>query len=97
MKIKYLRLSREEKKLVKQNFYKTNAGKNVKKHLTNALVCSIFCIGISIYIIVDAFIQNVSFWNKIYGFFILGFGIAGIVAYHKIFFKKINEYVIKSK
>lgn len=97
MKVKYLRLSKKERKEVKARYYDTNTGKYIKKKLTSALLCAIFCIICSIYLILDAFINDLTILDKIYGFMILIIGIALLIAQRKIFIKKINEYVIKHK
>ena len=97
MKVKYLRLSKKERKETKEKFYKTTNGKYVKKKLTSALVCSILCIGGAIYLIFDAFANNLSLIEKTYGIMVLLIGIILLIARRKIFVKKINEYVIKTK
>lgn len=97
MKVKYLRLSAKERKKVKEKYYNTENGKYVKKKLLSALVCAILCVIGAIYLILDAFINDLLLIEKIYGFMILIFGIILLIAHHKIFIKKINEYVIKNK
>lgn len=95
MKVKYLRLSKKERKEIKQKYYETETGKYVKKKLNSALICSALCIAASLYIIIDAFINNLSIIEKIYGFVILFIGFCLLIANKRIFIKKINEYVIK--
>ena len=97
MKVKYLRLNKKERKEAKNKFYQTETGKYVKKKLTSSLICALLCLILAIYCIVDAFINNLSLFDKIYGIIILGIGIALLVAHRKIFIKKVNEYVIKNK
>lgn len=97
MKVKYLRLSKEERKKIKKEFYETNLGMYVKKKLTSALICSIFCLIMALYLIIDAFVRDLSLMEKVYGFFILIVGIILIITYRKISVKKINEYLTKKK
>ncbi|MBE6148616.1 MAG: hypothetical protein E7167_03905 [Firmicutes bacterium] len=97
MKVKYLRLNTKERKKVKEKYYKSETGRYVKKKLLSALICAILCIVGSIYLIVDAFINDLSIIEKIYGFVILIIGIILLIAHRKIFIKKINEYVVKTK
>ncbi|MBQ6840765.1 MAG: hypothetical protein IJO63_01455 [Bacilli bacterium] len=97
MKVKYLRLSKEERKKVKEKYYQTETGKYVKKKLISSLICAIGCLLFSAYLITDAFINNLSTFEKVYGFMILIVGMFLLIAYRKIYVRKINEYVIKNK
>jgi len=97
MKVKYLRLNREERKKAKQKYYQTQNGAYVKKKLKSALICSILCIIGSVYLIIDAFLNDLTIIEKIYGFVVLAFGVALLFIHRKIFVKKINEYVVKNK
>lgn len=97
MKVKYLRLHSEERKQAKKKYYQTQNGAYVKKKLKSALICSILCIIGSVYLIIDAFLNDLTIIEKIYGFVVLGFGIALLFIRRKIFVKKINEYVVKNK
>ncbi|MBE6155693.1 MAG: hypothetical protein E7164_02945 [Firmicutes bacterium] len=97
MKVKYLRLNKEERKKAKNNFYQTDTGKYVRKQLFYATICSILCVVASIYLIYDAFANNLSLMEKIYSICILIIGFFLLVARRKIFIKKVNEYVIKTK
>ena len=97
MKIKYLRLNRNEKKAVKEKFYQTSIGKYIKKKLRSALICALLCIIFAIYLIIDAFVNDLTIVDKFYGFAILTIGVAFLIIHRKIFIKKINEYVIKNK
>ena len=97
MKIKYLRLNKEKKRKVKQSFAKNETGIRITKYLKCATICSILCFCIGIYTSISAFINQESVAMKIYGITLCVIGIAGLVTKHKIYIKKINEYVIKNK
>ena len=97
MKIKYLRLNKNKQKEIRNKFYQTNNGKYIIKQLNIALICSLLCILVSIYLIYDAFINNSNLYDKIYSIIILICGIVGLIAYYKIKIKKLNDYVINNK
>ena len=54
MKNNYQRLSKEEKKKISDEYFSTKIGKYVKRKLTSAFICGIFCIIISIFLIIKA-------------------------------------------
>lgn len=97
MKVKYLRLSKKERKKAKDKFYQTENGKFVKKKLTYALVCAVLCTVMAIYITAEAFIINSSTWDKAYGICLLIIGIILLIAYRKIYVKKINDFITSKK
>lgn len=97
MKIKYNRLSKENKIKYKKEYYQTNEGKYVKRKLLSALVCGILCLIISIYLLIDAYISHLGIWQYIYGSCVFVFGIMFIIFYFKILITKLNIYVIKNK
>ena len=97
MKVKYLRLNKKERKEAKEKYYQTPTGKYVKKKLLSALICSLLCIALAIYNIIDAYVRNLSTLDKVYAYVILLIGFSLLFVHRKIFVKKINEYVIKNK
>lgn len=97
MKIKYLRLNKKERKDAKNKFLNTDTGKYVKKKINSSILCSILCIIFAVYLIIDSFINNKLLIEKIYSFITLGFGIALLVATHRIYIRKINDFIVKKK
>ena len=97
MKIKYFRLSKEEQKKYKKEYFNSKNGKNMKKYLNLGLLSFILVLCIGIFCIFDAFMNNLSLWDKLYGFILVIFGIIGLLFYFKVKYKKINEYVISKK
>ena len=97
MKIKYLRMSKEEQKKARQKYFATETGKYVNKKLKAALTCAILLLLISIYNIYDAFFITKSLFDQVYAIFILLIGFTLIIVYHKIMIKKINQYVTRNK
>ena len=97
LKIKYLRLSKDERKQKKKEYFNTEKGKYVKTKIQNSLICAIICIIFSIYIIIDNILNKMTFLNMFYGISILIIGIILIIAGHIIKIKKINNYVVKNK
>ena len=95
MKVKYLRLSKEERKKYRDEFYQTDEGKKVKKNLRQSLICNILCLLISIYLIYDAFFKSISLMNKIYGISLFVLCIIGLFVYRKVYVRRVNQYVTK--
>lgn len=93
MKVKYLRLTKEEKQNVKNEYYKTDKGLYIKKKLRTTLICGILCILIGLYIFIGSIINNKT-WDLFYGIIIVIFGIFFIIETRIIFVKKINKYVV---
>lgn len=97
MKIKYLRMSKKEKKEVKDKFYATDAGKRLKKSLKFPNICGILTTIFGVFLLIDAIINKLKIFDYIYAFVTLGFGIFFIIASRKIFVKRINAYVTMRK
>lgn len=95
MKIKYLRLTKDEKKNAKEKFLQTEAGKYVKKKLTSVMWSGWLCMGFAIYIIVDAYIKKLNLFDYIYGSIIFVFGIVFVILAHRTYITKINDFITK--
>lgn len=98
MKIKYLRLSKKERKEARERYFATESGARNKKRINVSLICSILCMLFSVYLIIDAFIgkQN-TVWDKIYGFSILIIGFGMFLFYFKLRTRLVNDYLTKKK
>ena len=97
MKIKYLRLSKNERKKVKNEFYSTNKGSIIRKNLNNARICAILCLIYATYILIEHFIKDNSVSNIVLSITVFIFGIGMLIYAHKIYLKSVNEYVVKNK
>ncbi len=95
LKVKYLRMNKEERKEVKQKYYETSLGKYIKKKLISSFICGILCIGFGIYFLITT--KDAKFIDYFYNISLVLIGFAFIIAIRKIEIKKINEYVIKNK
>ena len=95
MKIKYYRLSKEERKEYRNKFFKTKNGKRVNKYSIISYVCSILLLLLGIYYILDTYFNKA---NKLYYYYaalIIVISIIMIVSIHKLRINKINDYIVK--
>lgn len=97
MKLKYYTLNKNEQLSIKNEFYNTKLGKYIKRKLFSSLICGILCMIISIYVIIDNYLNNKNIWEYVYGISLLCIGITFIIITHKVRIKKINNYLVKNK
>lgn len=97
MKIKYLRLTKEERKKVRELYYATPKGKALKSKLRLVLFSSLGLLLCFIYLITDALMHSGSTWDYAYAICILVFAIFFLVAYFKLRLKRLNDYVVNNK
>lgn len=98
MKVKYLRLSKDEKIKEKEAFYQTKKGIIVRKNLRNGRICAILCLFYALYLFIDYWIlKNGNISNIIYAILLIIFGIGSLIFAHHIFIKSINNYVTSDK
>lgn len=95
MKIKYLRLNKEERKEARDKFFATEKGILVKKKLNYGLFCSILLMLFSIYLLIDAIKNKLGTWSIIYGVGVFVFGIVFLIYYFKIRTTVVNNYLTK--
>ena len=93
-KYKYQRLSKEEKKEAKLEFYQTEQGIELKSRFRRILIYSIALILFGIYLIVEAFIKKDSIAQYVYGGIVTLFGIGFLVSRSYVIMKKVNEFII---
>lgn len=96
-KYKYQRLTKEEKKQAKNEFYQTGQGIDLKKRFNRILIYSIILILFGIYLLVEAYIKKDSYAQYVYGSVIILFGIAFLVSRTYVMMKKVNEHITKPK
>lgn len=97
MKIKYLRLTNEEKAKVRKKYFDTKAGLNVRKFLSMSMLCSVFLIIISIFLCYDAFYDEFDSATLIFSVVNAFFGLFILYYTRKIYIEKINNYLVKKK
>lgn len=97
MKVKYLRLSKEERKKVNNKYFNTEKGKYIKKKIQISFICGVLCIMYGIYLLIDSILNKITFLNMFYSISIIVFGIILVFATHIIKIKKLNNYVVKNK
>lgn len=95
MKVKYLRLNKEERKEARDKFFATEQGIKSKKSLNRSLICSILCMLFSIYLLIDAFKNTHETFDYIYGVCIAIISIMMFMFYLKIRVTVINNYLTK--
>lgn len=92
-KLKYYTLNKEEKIKLKDDFYKTEFGTNIKKRLDRLFLIGIFGIIFSILL----FILHTTKWDIVTGIILLIASIIFIIGSHKVRIDKINTYLTKKK
>ena len=95
MKIKYYRLSKEERKEYKDKFYKTKAGKKLKKYSTISYVADILLIILGIYYIIDTYINKTNKLFYYYGALVIVLGLILTISVYKLRVNKINDFIVK--
>ena len=95
MKIKYYRLSKEERKEYRDKYYATSKGKILKKNTAISYVTSILLLIYSIYSYIDTYINHLSKWYYAYNTLLLVISIIMIISIHNLRIRAINNYIIK--
>ena len=93
LKLKYYYLAKKEKKKLKNDFYQTDFGKNIKLRLNRLFIIGIIGLIFSIYL----FINPDNKWDIISGIILLIVSLIFIVGSFKIRIDKLNSYLVKNK
>ena len=93
LRLKYYSLTKEEKQKLKEKFYNTEFGNNIKLRLNRLIVTGLIGVLFSIYLFVTA--NNK--WNIVYATILLLASIFFIISSHKVRIKKLNDYLVKTK
>ncbi|MBE6157101.1 MAG: hypothetical protein E7161_05135 [Firmicutes bacterium] len=91
LRLKYYSLTKAEKTKLKQDFYNTDFGKNIKNRLNRLLLIGIIGILFSIYL----FISPTSKWDIVSGIILTIASITFIIASFKVKINKLNNYLTK--
>ena len=92
-RLKYYSLSKDEKNKLKEDFYKTDFGKNIKLRLNRLFFIGIIGILFSIYL----FISHTTKWDIITAVLLTIASIVFIISSFKVRIKKLNAYLVKKK
>jgi len=93
LKLKYYSLNKEEKYLLKDEFYKTEFGTSIKKRLDRLFVVGILGIILSILL----FIFHTTKWDVVTGIILIIASLIFIIGSHKVRINKINKYLTQKK
>ncbi len=97
MKIKYLRLTKEERQKVKELYYESPKGRALKSKLTMVNVCAFGLLLCAVAIIVEAIVKKSNAWNYIYGGCLGCVAVAFFIVSHKLRLKRLNNYLLNNK
>lgn len=93
LKLKYYSLSKEEKFVLKDKFYQTEYGNNIKKRLDRVFIIGILGTIFSIYL----FILPNNKWDVVEGIILLIASFIFIFGSHKVRINKINTFLTQKK
>lgn len=92
-KLKYYSLSKEEKELLKEEYYKTDKGISNKTRLNRLFILGILGICFSIYL----YISHTTIWDIVTASLLLIASLIFIIGSFKIKIRNLNNYLIKKK
>ena len=92
-RLKIYSLSKDERNKLKEEFYNTDGGKDLKLRLTRLLIIGILGILFSIYL----FISNTSIFDIITGIILVIASLVFIIASFRLRVTKLNDYLVKKK
>ncbi len=92
-KLKYYYLKKEEKKQLKEDFYKTDYGKMIKTRLDRVFIIGIMALAFGILLI----IIKTSIWDVFSGISLIIASIVFIIGSFKVRIDKLNNFLIKQK
>lgn len=97
MKIKYLRLSKKERKEIRKEFYSTEKGKNLKNRLFLVFICAFVIDIIAFYCIIDNLLNRGEIWENIYAGGLLAISLFFYYNINRIHLTKVNNFTINKK
>lgn len=93
LRLKYYSLTKDEKLKLKDEFYQTEFGKNIKYRLNRLLITGIFSFIFSILL----FIIHTTIWDITTGIILLNASLIFIIGSHKLRINKLNNFLISKK
>jgi len=93
LRLKYYSLTKDEKKNLKNEFYNTEFGKEIKTRLDRLFIIGIIGILFSIYL----YFTSINIWNIVYSTILVLASLLFIIMSFKVRINKINTYLVKKK
>lgn len=97
LKNKYQRLSRDEKKKAREDFYKTNDGKALHYRFTRLLIVSVLLILYGLFLIIETLVKHGSIFGIVSGILLFVFALVFLIGRHKLIVDRVNKYLLKKK
>lgn len=97
IKNKYQSLNHKERKIARENFYKTDFGKIQKPRFNRLLITSILLLIYGLYLLIEAVITKASIFSYTAAILILVISGVFFVGRSQIINKNVNNYLIKNK
>lgn len=94
---KYQKLTKEEKKKAKVEFYQTTQGIELKARFKRIIIYSIILLIFGLYLLIEAIIKDNSYAQYIYASILIIFSIGFIILKYYIEMIKVNDYLTKPK
>lgn len=94
---KYQKLTKEEKKKAKVEFYQTNQGIELKTRFKRIMIYSIILLVFGLYLLIEAIIKDNSYAQYIYASILIIFSIAFLISKYYVEMIKVNDYLTKPK
>lgn len=97
MKNKYQRMSKEEKAKVKEKYYATEKGKEMKTRLDRLMVIGTIGICFSIFLIISGYLSHkIEWYTWVVAIILLLFSIVYIIGSIQIRGKVLNQFAVKN-
>lgn len=94
---KYQKLTKEEKKKAKVEFYQTTQGIELKTRFKRIIIYSIILLIFGLYLLIEAIIKDNSYAQYIYASILIIFSIGFIISKFYVEMIKVNDYLTKPK
>ena len=97
MKIKYLRLTKDQRKKARNLYYATPKGKALKSKLRMVIISIIGLVLCAVIFLIEAILTNGSAWDYAYSICLGVFALIFLIAYIHLRLQRINNYVVSNK
>ena len=94
VKNKYLSMSCEEKKLARNEFFKTEDGEQLAPRINRLVIYSVLLIAFGIYVIIDAINQGDTHLQLFYGIGLIIVAAVFFIGRYFVVVKAVNDYLI---
>lgn len=97
LKNKYQRMTKEEKAKIKNKYYATEKGREIKKRLDRLVVTGTLGIAFSFFLIISGYFSNkIEWYTWVMAIILFIFSVIYIVGSFKLRIKVLNQFAIKS-